>query len=60
MKLTATFSEDDLSFDVDMPRVQDAKPFDFEFHNVEVIERTDIPSRYGLVTYDNTRTITVS
>ena len=30
------------------------------FQDVLIVERTDIPPQYGLVTYDNNKTITVS
>lgn len=60
MKLTPNFSENDLSFSVNMSDANNTKPFEFGFSEVSVIERTDIPPQYGLVTYDNTKTITVS
>lgn len=38
----------------------DAPGFAAKFDSVVVVERVDIPPQYGLITYDNNRTITVT
>lgn len=38
----------------------DANAFATKFDSVIVVERVDIPPQYGLVTYDQNRTITVT
>lgn len=58
MNLKVNFSDQAQKFTAKMQEVERA--FQADFKDVVVIERTDIPSRYGLVTYDHTRTITVS
>lgn len=58
MNLKVSFSEQAQDFTAKMQDVGQA--FQAEFKDVSVIERVDIPSRYGLVTYDHTKTITVS
>lgn len=52
------FSENDQRFAVKLEA--DAHTFAAKFDNVIVVERADIPPQYGLITYDQNRTITVT
>ena len=58
MRLNIKFSESAQHFNMKMEETKDF--FKPSYGNVVIVERVDIPSRYGLVTYDNNRTITVT
>ena len=58
MKLDVKFQGIEETFDVKFTESEQALHTDFK--NVVVVERTDIPPEYGLITYDQNRTITVS
>lgn len=58
MILQASFVESDQGFTAKMD--SEEQTFEAEFSGLVVVERSDIPPQYGLVTYDNNRTITVT
>lgn len=59
MILEVSVSESDQSFVAEMDNSGD-QTFRADFDSLLVVERADIPPQYGLVTYDNNRTITVT
>jgi hypothetical protein len=58
MKIDASFVDVEQTITAQLTETE--QQFSVEFKDVVIIERADIPSRYGLVTYDQNRTITVS
>lgn len=58
MHIQATFKVTDMHLDAAFSETSQALGADFG--NVLIVERTDIPQCYGLITYDQNRTITVS
>lgn len=59
MILEVSISESNQRFIAEMDD-SGSQVFRADFGNVLVVERADIPPQYGLVTYDNNRTITVT
>lgn len=58
MKLDMKFSESEQSLNAKFMETE--RFYNLSFKNVVVVERTDIPPEYGLITYDHNKTITVS
>lgn len=58
MKLAVKFTESEQSFHAQFGEME--KSYHASFGNVLVVKRADIPPEYGLVTYHQDRTITVS
>lgn len=58
MKLKVNFREAEECFFAKFAELE--RSFLADFDKVLVVNRTDIPPEYGLITYDQNRTITVS
>ena len=58
MILKVGFSESEQNFSTQFKETE--RNLDVSFVGVQIVERTGIPKEYGLVTYDQNKTITVS